>query len=66
MIYNLASRSLTHHPDDHYLSVFLRFNPENQTTKFITHIYNSELNCFIEGHYFDNIFEAIEDYKTRR
>jgi len=66
MIYNLASRSLTHHPDDHYLSVLLRFNPEDMISPFITHIYNSLSQSYVEGHYFDNIFEAIEDYKTRK
>lgn len=65
----LATRPLTAHPDDHYLSVVLR-KREDGYEPYVTHIHNSTLaegqGGYVEGHYFEKYEDALEDFKTRR
>ena len=65
----LATKKYSLHPGDHYLSVVLRYDPENTYTPYITHLHNSTLaggkGGYVEGHYFTNLVEAKEDFNSR-
>jgi hypothetical protein len=48
------------------LKITLRFDPLTKKTPFFTHVYDEKEKIFTLGHYFDDLFEAIKDFKKRK
>lgn len=65
----LARKPYSSHPDDHYLSIVLRTVTEDEKTTYVTHIHNSTLASgkggYVEGHYFSDSVDALEDFNKR-
>lgn len=62
----IATRPFSSHPDDAYLSVVLHRNFKGE---YVTHVYNSQSDGFVHGHYFgktaEDLEKAMEDFKNR-
>jgi hypothetical protein len=62
----IASRPYSNHADDSHLSVVLHKNFKGE---YVTHVYNSQSNGYVHGHYFgkdlDSLDKAMVDFKNR-
>jgi hypothetical protein len=62
----IATRPYSNHPDDAHLSVVLHKNFKGE---YVTHVYNSQTDGFVHGHYFgkdvDSLDKATADFKSR-
>lgn len=66
-MYTLDTKNYSTHPDDHYLSIRLVYNPQDKITPFATYLHNNSggRDMLVEGHYFDTIIKAWNDYDKR-